>query len=469
VEVNFKVANSNGEIRHKLVKISFVKPNICEKLDSNEQAKLLAKVDFTSDDALGDFIRQFKQIHYQITHRHFLSSRAQLEAYFADDIDDLDDRTWGASLKIGILQMLLSLYVSAYALAGRRVDTLKNWSFICACMMNGIMLLYLERRSGEFLYCSVDEQGETSRETCMESGQTDAGEFGKSDAAQLLINVAGILQLLISGTVWVFTLVNEAPLIVHQSRQTLIERAAAAAPNQLGQSSWNQLGQILWLLWAMFLGAFPVVFIWAAIALRFGDMKFDLVGCVAIAVLFLRGINGLRSLCRYCVHDLVICNMPLVSASTLNLFNVTYFCVSSVLGHWEVQFWSLYVTASFAGLMHSRFWYSIHLLDALLLSPTLQNVVRAVTGSIKQLGVTAVFGFFCIYIFAAVGFFYFEDEYINEGVDECGTLLRCFYTIVYYGLTAGAGIGEHLADLRGFWLGTGEPAWWFVRYVVSGH
>jgi hypothetical protein len=466
VEVNFKVTNSDGEIWHKLVNISFVKPNICEKLGSNEQAKLLAKVDFTSDDAVGDFIRQFKQIHYQITHRHFLSSRSQLEAYFSDDTENLHGRSWLASLRIGILQMLLGLYVSAYALAGRRVETLKTWSFICACMMNGIMLLYLERRPGAFrmqlVYCSAG--GEYGAETCMESGETEGGEFSKSDAAQLLMQVAGVIQLLISVTVWVFTLVNEAPLVVHQSRQTLIRRAAAA-PRQLGQSNW--LVQILWLLWVMFLGAFPVFFIWATIALRFGQMKLDLVGCVAIAVLFLMGISGLRSLCRYCVQDLVIYNMPLVSASTLNVFNVAYFCVSSVLGHWEVQFWSLYVTASILGLTHSRFWYSIHLLDVLLMSPTLQNVVRAVTGSIKQLGVTAVFGFFCIYIFAAVGFFYLEDEYINEGVDECGTLLRCFYTTVYYGLTAGAGIGEHLAELRGFWLGTGEPVWWFVRYVVS--
>jgi hypothetical protein len=91
----------------------------------------------------------------------------------------------------------------------------------------------------------------------------------------------------------------------------------------------------------MFLGVFPVFFIWATIALRVGQMKLDLVGCVAIAVLFLMGISGLHSLCRYCVQDLVIYNLPLplVSASTLNVFNVAYFCVSSVLGHLEVHFW----------------------------------------------------------------------------------------------------------------------------------
>jgi hypothetical protein len=72
--------------------------------------------------------------------------------------------------------------------------------------------------------------------------------------------------------------------------------------------------------------------------------------------------------------------------------------------------------------MHSRFWYSIHLLDVLLMSPTLQNVVRAVTGSIKHLGVTAVFGFFCIYIFAAVGLFWLEDESIccNNSCNSSG-------------------------------------------------
>ena len=85
-------------------------------------------------------------------------------------------------------------------------------------------------------------------------------------------------------------------------------------------------------------------------------------------------------------------------------------------------------------------------------SPTLRNVVRAVSQNITQLGMTAFFGSIVIYVFMVFGFenywsdltnsdgYYGQDE--DSTVTMCKSMLSCYLFYIVNGLITGGGIGE---------------------------
>ena len=92
-------------------------------------------------------------------------------------------------------------------------------------------------------------------------------------------------------------------------------------------------------------------------------------------------------------------------------------------------------------------------MDLIVVSPNLQNVVRAVTDPIQALSMTGLLGIFTIYIFALIGFYAFPHDFFNEdhARNECETMVGCFLTYLYNGLLSGGGIADYVT----YELGTG--------------
>lgn len=108
-----------------------------------------------------------------------------------------------------------------------------------------------------------------------------------------------------------------------------------------------------------------------------------------------------------------------------------------------------------AGFIFSPAFYSFQLLDVISRFPLLQDVIRSVTQNFKDLMVSALFGLVVVYIFAALGFMFFHDMFIDEEVERdinakrgestCKTFLQCVASAMGYGITRGGGIADKLS------------------------
>ena len=90
-------------------------------------------------------------------------------------------------------------------------------------------------------------------------------------------------------------------------------------------------------------------------------------------------------------------------------------------------------------------WYPFQLLQVVIKSAQLQNIVLAVTKNGHNLTLTGCLLGILVYIFATVAYFYYSQYVIPDWTGaggNCDTLARCTATLLVYGLKAGAGIGE---------------------------
>lgn len=128
------------------------------------------------------------------------------------------------------------------------------------------------------------------------------------------------------------------------------------------------------------------------------------------------------------------------------MFNILFFMQDPIF-----IYYCVYTMISVIGLLYLNVFYSLHLLDFVARSPTLQNVIRSVTKNGGQFALTAVLMIVIIYIYTTIGFFYLQDLFVDTGVNKfennpnenfCRTLLECFVVHVNLGLRAGGGIGD---------------------------
>ncbi|KAL4510112.1 hypothetical protein ABPG72_010305 [Tetrahymena utriculariae] len=114
-----------------------------------------------------------------------------------------------------------------------------------------------------------------------------------------------------------------------------------------------------------------------------------------------------------------------------------------------------YVIVSAMGLFVSDITYCLLLLDIIARFPTLQNVVKAVTTNIRQIGLTTLLGGVLIYIYSIFAFYFSDQTYKTTevyGIDgekgdqnTCTTLFQCYLYTLNQGLLHAAGIGEAIA------------------------
>jgi hypothetical protein len=82
-----------------------------------------------------------------------------------------------------------------------------------------------------------------------------------------------------------------------------------------------------------------------------------------------------------------------------------------IFGDGEVKYFFFYITVSFVGSFINEIAYSLHLLDVIERFPTLQNVIKAITTNAKQLFLTTVLLVIVMYIWAIIGFYFFDDTF----------------------------------------------------------
>ncbi|KAL4466941.1 hypothetical protein ABPG74_010538 [Tetrahymena malaccensis] len=114
-----------------------------------------------------------------------------------------------------------------------------------------------------------------------------------------------------------------------------------------------------------------------------------------------------------------------------------------------------YVIVSAMGLFVSDITYCLLLLDIIARFPTLQNVVKAVTTNIRQIGLTTLLGAVLIYIYSIFAFYFSDQTYKTTEVygldgekgdqNTCTTLFQCYLYTLNQGLLHAAGIGEAIA------------------------
>ena len=310
-----------------------------------------------------------------------------------------------------------------YATIGQHIPNLKRMSFFLAVLMNVIMLISLETSSGF---------------NTKPFFVSDLLGTGSSGGMYWLMVAFGIVQFVLSCMVVAFILVNRVPLVYkkmmrqrrHHKRamgEALTHTVEELAEGIVGLSVHFRtvavLGSLLFTFFCVFIarygfrGTFLPSFFYpfTAVAMSF-----------KIAQGFRKYFGRPQASLSF-----AYCVMYDVLAEAENIFYLTYLAASAI--------------ALFANL---PFFYCYHLLDVVVMSEVLKNVVRAVTNSTKQLSMTSLLGVFAIYIFSVVSFFFLQGTMQNEDrVNECQSLLLCFTMTLHYGLMMGGGVAEYMDTL----------------------
>jgi hypothetical protein len=296
-----------------------------------------------------------------------------------------------------------------YRYVGQNLDSLKTASFALALMMNFIMVISLEK--------GYTASGMTTR---------DYSPAYMKTVQQSL----GIVQLVTSCLVLAFKLINLAPLVY---KKVVLRRKKLDLNSEFfGDQAAKELGNIIDAFGPLVAGMVACFCVFGLLFARFTD-SIAYVGVFGIIIFVgsLLGAQGLRKYWQNPVHDLAF------------VYTVGYDTLTSS----DTLFYVLYVICAVLGVTGLEFFYCFHLLDLVLMSNALQNVVRSVTSPIVSLGMTSILTLFCVYIFALLGFFLFDGDFYNAdaGVDECKTMILCFFTFVHNGLIPGGGIGDYMS------------------------
>jgi len=135
-------------------------------------------------------------------------------------------------------------------------------------------------------------------------------------------------------------------------------------------------------------------------------------------------------------------------------FNTTgMFNIKELLPYWRYLvpdgwfiYHAIYLLFSFIGLAYPIF-YVFHMLDLSLRSPTVRNVLQAVTVNGHSILLMALLEVLLIYVYSAVGFLWFKQDYqVEEGLN-CDKLFTCVVSTFNIGIRSGGGIGDALSKL----------------------
>jgi len=132
----------------------------------------------------------------------------------------------------------------------------------------------------------------------------------------------------------------------------------------------------------------------------------------------------------------------------------------------RLRLYGAFVIAAVLGLVHSPFWFSIHLLDLINKSADLTNVFKAVTLNGRSIVMTAIFGLVIIYLYSIVLFAFSQDavildNYPDEDIPMCTNLLVCWVGAINEGLRA-SDLGAILDP-----VGADEPGTFVFNVVIQ--
>ena len=112
---------------------------------------------------------------------------------------------------------------------------------------------------------------------------------------------------------------------------------------------------------------------------------------------------------------------------------------------------NLMILSAVLGLIISPNFFAVHLFWTISLSPSLKNVVAAVTQNKRTLAVTLFLGALFIYAFSLVGFALFPDDFDTDddesSRENCNSLFHCFVYLAVVGLRQGGGVGDVMKNV----------------------
>jgi hypothetical protein len=369
----------------QLERIFFPLSSECEFMDGTIKGWVKAQLDFSSDDRVRDFLQFVNPVTDETQH---------LEA--------LNEFRWYRSL-------------------GRRLQFFKSLSFFLALLMNFIMLVALRkenRAGGKFEYVYTPPAMRSYQQTL------------------------GLIQVLTSTAVLCFLLLNRGPLVykkmlrIKRNTDQTFDPSSFKSSTEVAKMAKRRIKELKdafmpWISGAVALCIFYTL-LWAAHPTMSIGYLFGVIGASGV-------IWGLKGFRQYW-SDPAIARLAFPLSF---VYNVGY----DVLLNPNTFFYVLYVLFAILGLTWQQPFYCFHLLDLVVISPSLQNVVRSVTQPIQSLAMTALLGLFAVYIFSLVGFYAFPHDFYSEALagDECGTMMMCFTTFLYNGLLSGGGIADYVS------------------------
>jgi hypothetical protein len=107
--------------------------------------------------------------------------------------------------------------------------------------------------------------------------------------------------------------------------------------------------------------------------------------------------------------------------------------------------YALFLVFSFLGLFYKPYWFCIQPLQIVWKFPQLLTVLYAISKNSIGLLLTALLLFVITYIYSVISYFTFSDMFDEESTGyggNCDSLVRCFATLIVYGLLAGGGISD---------------------------
>ncbi len=101
----------------------------------------------------------------------------------------------------------------------------------------------------------------------------------------------------------------------------------------------------------------------------------------------------------------------------------------------------LYMVFAFCGLFLSHIYYSFHVLDIIVRSPLLVNILKSLWRPRRELLLTLVLFLVIEYMFTTFAYWYFGKDY---PLNECISLISCFLTNVDQTFKNDGGIGAYM-------------------------
>ncbi|OQR94217.1 Inositol 1,4,5trisphosphate receptor type 2 [Achlya hypogyna] len=134
--------------------------------------------------------------------------------------------------------------------------------------------------------------------------------------------------------------------------------------------------------------------------------------------------------------------------TSCSVVGLVYTFIYDVVFDKHTAFYIVYLTTACLAYLYHPIFYGFHLLDLVIMSPSLQNVVRAVTKPGRALALTCLLGLFVIYFYTMVLFFFLPSDATDdsEHIPYCSTMIDCFVFFVHRGLLSGGGIGDFLTN-----------------------
>jgi hypothetical protein len=419
----------------KLVKQLFLMPSECDYLDKDLQRRLFAQVDFSSDDKLKHFLLG----EHIDNEGDATSERVKRRSGFKlvlDEVLNMQRQMQGTSPRQRVYRMLQA-----------RLEDMKQVSFGLAVFMNLTMLISLEVAADYYCDDGTPNSSLNGAHYISFMGKCFVymGEFSldASDNSWLfklenLMSVCGIFQLALSSVIVFLLLGKELPFLRSQMdrlkfgyKKTTIMTSLYSLSEELkvvrSEESAAEMSALdgvnsSYKYFLAFFGLLVMLYI------RYGSEVFVGYTTFLLPALFiypvLRYLEGRRRLWA----------MP---SSAFRLYYCIIYDVLLDRDNVYIQFYVVYVIFAALGVcLQYHLLYAFHLADVIIMSPILQNVVRAVTSSAAQLSMTLLMGVFAVYFFAAMGFFMLQGEFVDTqtGRNDCQSLFLCFGTILHYGL-----------------------------------